>query len=120
MTQNVFSLFMSILQDPFENLASLVPSQGTERTSGMISGISLPQRQQETGPDTGSSSIFTSGGANWTQRGSDDEDLFVKSNDSDTTIEIPEVKYQAVGEHCKKRQLQGFVTCEQKDLIEAR
>jgi hypothetical protein len=38
----------------------------------------------------------------------------VMSSESDTTIEIPEVKYQAVRAHCKKLELQGFVTREEK------
>jgi hypothetical protein len=63
----------------------------------MISGILLPQGYKETGPDAGSISIFTNGGASWARRGSDTNDPEVMSNDSDTTIEIPEVKYQAVG-----------------------
>jgi len=84
----------------------------------MISGSSLPKEHQETGPDTGSSSIFTSGGATCTQRGSDDEDLEVMSNDSDTSIDIPEVTYEAVRAHCKKLELQGFVTCVEENLIE--
>jgi len=91
---------MSISQEPTEQLASLVPYPGTERTPGIISGSSFPQGHQKTGPDAGSSSIFTSGGANWTRRGSKDEDPEVMSTDSDSTIEIPEVKYQAVGAHC--------------------
>jgi hypothetical protein len=106
---------MSILQDPFDHLASLVQSQGTERTSGMISGILLPQQHQETGPDAGSSSIFTSGGATCRRRGSDSNDPEVMSNDSDTTTEVPEVKYQAVGAHCKKRDFQGCVTGVRKE-----
>jgi hypothetical protein len=106
---------MSISQDPFHHLASLVPSQETEWTSGMISGISLPQGHQETGTDTGNSSIFTIGDATFTRRRSDDEDLEVMSNNSDSTIEIPEVKYQAVGAHCKKLDIQGCVTGVQKE-----
>jgi hypothetical protein len=81
----------SISQEPSAHLASLVPFQGTERISGMISDMSVPQGHQQTGPDAESSSVFTSGGAPWTRRGSDDEDHEVMSNDSDTTIEVPEV-----------------------------
>jgi hypothetical protein len=110
-----FVFLMSISQDPFDHLASFVQSQGTNQISGNISGISLPQGHQETGPDAGSSSSFTSGDAPWTRRGSEDEDLEVMSNNSDTTIEVPEVKYQAVGAHCKKLDIQGCVTGVQKE-----
>jgi len=57
----------------------------------MISDVPVPQGHQETGPDAGSSSIFTSGGACKIREGSDNEDREVMSND--TTIQIPEVKY---------------------------
>jgi hypothetical protein len=40
------------------------------------------------------------------------------SNDSDTSIDIPEVTYEAVRAHCKKLELQGFVTCVEENLIE--
>jgi hypothetical protein len=106
---------MSISQEPSAHLASLVPSQGTERTSGMISGISLPQGQQETGPDAESSSKFMSGEALWKRRRRDTNDPEVMSNGSDSTIEIPEVKYQVVGAHCKKLDTQGCVKVVQKN-----
>jgi hypothetical protein len=115
-----FVCLTSISQEQSAYLSRILQIQGTERTSGMISGTSAPQRHQETGPDARSSSNFTSGGATWTRRGSDTNDPEVMTNDSDTTTEIPEVNYQAVGEHCKKLQLQGFVTRVEKDLIEAR
>jgi hypothetical protein len=66
----------------------------------MISGISFPQGHQETGPIAGRSRIFTIVSALWTRRGGDNEDREVMSND--TTIQISEVKYQAVGGHCNK------------------
>jgi hypothetical protein len=94
-----FFCLMSISQEPSAHLSRLLPPQGTERTSGMISGISLPEGHRETGPDAGSSSIITSAGITWTKRGSDDEDMEVMSNGSDTTNEISEVKYQAVEAH---------------------
>jgi hypothetical protein len=92
-----------------------VPFQGTERTSGMISGVSFPQGHQETGPDAGSSSIFTSRSALWSRRGSNNKDLEVMSNGTDTAIKIPEVSYQAVGAHCNKLDIQGCVTGVQKE-----
>jgi len=104
---------MSISQEPSAHLPRFVPSQGTERNSGTISGISLPQGHQETGPIAGSSRIFTSGNAPWTERGSDNKDSEVMSND--TTIQRLEVKYQAVGAHCKKLDIQGCVTGVQKE-----
>jgi len=57
----------------------------------MISGTSVPEGHEETDPDARSSSIFTSGGATWTRRVSDDEDLEVLPNDYDTAFEITEV-----------------------------
>jgi hypothetical protein len=119
-TRNVFILFMSISQEPSTHLSHLFQTQETERTSGMISDTSVPQGHQETDPDAGSSSTITSGGATWTRRESGDEDMEVMSNDSDTTIEIPEVNYQAVGAHGKKLLIQGFVTRVEIDLIDAR
>jgi hypothetical protein len=41
-------------------------------------------------------------------------------NDTDTTTEVPEVKYQAVGAHCKKLDIQGCVTGVQKERTEGR
>jgi hypothetical protein len=86
----------------------------------MILGTSVPQGHGETGPDAGSSSIFKSGGATWKRRESDDEDPEVMSNDSDTTIEIAAVKYQAAGAHCNKLEPLGFVTRVEKDVIQER
>jgi hypothetical protein len=109
-----FVCLMSISQEASAHLSRLLPTQGTERTARMISGTSVPQGHQDTGPNIGSSCIFKSGGATWTRQGSDEEDLEMMFNDSDTT-EIPEVKYQAVGAHCNKLQIQGFVTRVEKE-----
>jgi len=108
-----FVCLMSISQDPSQQLSRLVPSQGTERTSEISSDISVPQGHQETGPIAGRNRIFSSENAPWTPRGRDNEDREVMSND--TRIIIPEVKYQAVGAHCKKLDIQGCVTGVQKE-----